>query len=341
MIVTNKHDIPLPLAVWLVTHEYDSQAHIPNYMSATTLLRPVRQVVLSERVRKDKKLSKTVTKDVSDFFNARRGTSFHDSLEYVWRNNKLRTEALLTLGFTKEDAEAVIINPEPEQLTDDVIPVYVELRSFRKLGKYTIGGKFDLAIENTLFDHKSTSVWTFLKDYMEEEYIIQMSIYRWLNPQLELDDTCHIQMIFTDWDKNFTKNKDPNSEIVQKYPKTPMVDYPITLWSEEKTEAWLKQRIEEYELAKGLAETDIPLCEDVWQGDTVYKYFSDPKNKRATKSSDKLEELQVLKAKNGKGVIFMEEGKVRRCNPKFCDGYAMCTQKDEYLGKGLLDLDED
>ena len=57
MQITNKHGIPLPLAVWLVSHEYDDHSHIPNYISTTTLLRPTRQIVLSERVRKDKKLS--------------------------------------------------------------------------------------------------------------------------------------------------------------------------------------------------------------------------------------------------------------------------------------------
>lgn len=341
MQITNKHKIPLPLAVWLVSHDYDSYAHIPNYISATTLLRPVRQIVLSERVRKDKVLSKKIVKDVSDFFASTQGTTIHDGLEAVWRNDVLRTSALITLGFSKEDAEAVVINPTEEDLTKDIIPVYLERRAFRKIGKYTIGGKFDLVIENTLFDHKNTSVWTFIRDMMEEDYILQMSIYRWLNIDLDLDDIANIQMIFKDWDKNFTKNKDPNSELVQKYPPAPLQDYPVKLMSLEKIEAWLKQRIADIEAAKNLAEHEIPPCEDVWKGDTVYKYFSDPKNKRATKSSQNISELQVLKSKAGKGIIIMEEGKVRRCNPKFCDAFHACSQKDEYMAKGLIEIDEE
>ena len=48
MKFTNKNNIPLSLAVWLVTDEYD-YVDKPNYISATSLLKPTRQLVLSKR----------------------------------------------------------------------------------------------------------------------------------------------------------------------------------------------------------------------------------------------------------------------------------------------------
>ena len=341
MKFTNKKNVPLPLAVWLAVHEYDSHDEIPNYYSASTLCKSTQQIVLGERAYKaaryDPQVRKMLTPDVADKYKSHKGTSVHDSIENVWTNPELRDLGLKLLDYDNADIKAVEINPEPSKVTDDVIPVYVELRKFKKLGKYTIGGKFDIVIENTLFDHKNTSVFTYLFDSMREDYITQMSIYRWLNPELELEDTCHINMIFDDWKKAQAGQK--SDKWINDYPENSIVDYKIQLMSVEDTEKYLVNKLKEIEKGRASKNAEVPRCENVWQNESVYKYFTNAKNTKATKTSKNIEELQVLKARNGKGVIVFEQGKVKRCNPKFCAGYTQCKQKDEYLADGLIDVD--
>ena len=49
MLLTNTENIPLPLAVWLSHDSYDFIGG-KNRISATSLLKPTRQFVLSARV---------------------------------------------------------------------------------------------------------------------------------------------------------------------------------------------------------------------------------------------------------------------------------------------------
>ena len=62
---TNQFNISLPLAVFLATDDYDYE---PNVISVTSLLKPVRQLVLSKRVKPDEALV-----DISGLVSARMG----------------------------------------------------------------------------------------------------------------------------------------------------------------------------------------------------------------------------------------------------------------------------
>jgi hypothetical protein len=72
------------------------------------------------------------------------------------------------LGYPDKIAENIVVNPTPEQMgaNPDIIPVWMEQRSFREIEvdgvTYKIGGKFDLVLEGRLFDAKSTSVYSYL-----------------------------------------------------------------------------------------------------------------------------------------------------------------------------------
>ena len=91
---TNLHNIPLPVQVWLAADEYNAHKEISKYLSATTILRPLKSVILGRRV----DLS-TVAKDVTDFIAVRRGTAIHDSIEKVWNDTELRANAMRKLGY--------------------------------------------------------------------------------------------------------------------------------------------------------------------------------------------------------------------------------------------------
>jgi hypothetical protein len=82
---TNTADIGLAMAVWLAHDEYSSGANEhegQNVISATGLLKPIRQLVLSNRVPpSDRQV------DVSDFIASRLGHAIHDSIEHAWKRS--------------------------------------------------------------------------------------------------------------------------------------------------------------------------------------------------------------------------------------------------------------
>ena len=80
-MLTNDKNIPLAIAVWLATDDYSKRE---GSISVTTLMKPVRQIVLSARAAQVGR-----DMDVSVFTASRMGTAIHDSIEKAWLNPKL------------------------------------------------------------------------------------------------------------------------------------------------------------------------------------------------------------------------------------------------------------
>ena len=116
MKFTNDKQIPLTLAVPLVFDEYD---YIPNTISATALMKPLKQVILSKRVT-------GIIQDLSDSINPFLGKSVHAYIEKAWVTDYKKS--LNLLGYSDSFIERVIINPEGE-LPSNAIAVYMEKRS--------------------------------------------------------------------------------------------------------------------------------------------------------------------------------------------------------------------
>ena len=68
---TNKDNVSLPLAVWLMHDDYDYDTR-DNVISATALLKPIRALVLIDQ---HKGLDKTV--DIMSLVNSRMGSDSH------------------------------------------------------------------------------------------------------------------------------------------------------------------------------------------------------------------------------------------------------------------------
>lgn len=323
MILTNQHGISVPLAVWLLHDDYD---HIdePNYISATSFLKSTRQLVLTQRVNHAER-----ELDISAFIASRNGTAIHDSIEKAWRVSG--PSALKKLGYPEAVCNNLRVNPTDEELAANkaLIPVWIERRSFREITvngiTYKIGGKFDMVLEGRLFDAKTTSVYAYLLGRKDEDYKWQGSIYRWLNPELITDEHIFIQFIFTDWQKARARG-DTN------YPQTKVIEYPVELASLAETEAFLVAKLTELQKYTNASDEEIPYCTDkeLWRSDTVYKYYTDPNNKRATKNfeDDKAGAHAYLASKGGKGVVKAIPGEVRAC--EFCPAFNACKQKDNY-----------
>jgi hypothetical protein len=325
--ITNRADISLPLAVWLVTDNYDF-INDANYISVTTLMKPLRQIILPSRVPVEKREF-----DIEELIASRLGTSIHDSIEHAWRNNHER--ALKALGYPDNVIERVKINPSPEDVraSNEIIPVYIEQRGFREIDGYRIGGKFDIVADGIVQDFKSTSVWTVVKGNRDAEYALQMSLYRWIDAARPVrritEDYGIINHIFTDWSKMQAKNPD--------YPKRRVQSKIIPLLSLEETEQWIRSRIALIKKYQNVPEQNIPECtdEDLWRSEPQFKYFTDPikamtPGARCTRNFSTLADANYHKAeKGGKGVIITVPGEPKRCG--YCPAFEACTQKDKYL----------
>lgn len=337
---TNKRDIPLALSVWIVHDEYD-YIDADNYISATSLMRPIRQIVLPPRIPRELR-----TVDLEDRISMAMGHAFHDSVEKAWIKG-YRTN-LRKLGHPEGMIDRVLINPTPEELqkVEKPIPIYIEQRAFKPItvnGKtLVLGGKFDMLAEGMLQDVKSTSSYSWVYGGRDEDFILQGSIYRWLNTggfnDVELkepigidrveEDFLRINFIFTDWRKSDAQNnpKYPQSRILYK-------DYP--LMSLEETEQWIKSKLAQVLKYRDAPEDLIPECtdEELWRDKPKFKYYSNPNNiqGRSTKNFESLSEANKHMADRGKGIVITEPGEVKRC--KYCPAFLICSQKDRYFNE--------
>lgn len=320
MLISNDHNLSLLMAVWLLHDNYDYNDD-PDYISATSLLRPIKQIILSKHVIAEEKVM-----DVSERISATLGNAVHDSIESVWSDPNQRSRALKMLGIPPHIRDNIVVNPTMDYLVQNpnAIPIYLEYRVIKEVNGFKIGAKLDSIIDRKLLDVKSTSVYTYMKSRKEEDHRLQLSIYRWANPELIDGSHGYIQFVFTDWQK-FMTYTDEN------YPKTRIIEQPIEFLSIQETEAFIIHKTNQIKELWDAPEEQLPECtdKDLWRGDTVYKYFSNPENQKATKNfdTDKSGAYAHL-AEKGKGVIKEVPGQVKAC--AYCPAYKVCKQKDQY-----------
>lgn len=329
MRLTNNTGVSLPLAVWLAHDDYDYVRGVDNYISATTLMKPLRQIILPSRVPPEQ-----VEFDVTDFIAQRLGHAIHDSIEKAWREGHGR--ALKLMGYSDDVISRIAINPTPEERrnSNSMIPVYLEQRAQREITvngvTYTVGGKFDMVAEGIVNDHKSTSVWSWIKGSRDDEHRLQGSLYRWIHPDKITEDYIRVHYIFTDWSKAGTK------QYGEKYPRR-VEHKDIPLLTHQETENWIRNKLAQVQQYAKTPEAHLPECtdEELWRSAPSYRYFSDPAKAtapgaRSTRNFDELSAAQQFMAeKGGKGVIITQPGEVKRCG--YCPAYDICTQKDRYL----------
>ncbi len=326
MKYTNNAQVSLSMAVWLAHDLYDHNPD-PSTMSVTTLMKPLKQIILGSRVK-----PKDAVPDISNQIASRIGTALHTAVEVAWLDNY--RQSMESLGYNKKLIDRVRINPTEEQLRDKVIPVYMEIRSSKKIGKITLTGKFDFIADGRIEDIKSTGTYTYTHQTKQEDYIKQLSIYKWLNQDKVTKDDGLIQFIFTDW-KHHELLQNPKT-----YPASKLLTHRVPLMSMEATTKYVTNKVAQVIKLWKAPEKDLPFCtmKELWRDDTKYKYFSNPDNKKSTKNFDNLIDANNWCADKGKGkgIVKIVEGKVKAC--VFCDAKTICTQKDIYIKSGLLVL---
>ncbi len=317
----NVSAVPLSLAVFLATDNYD---HDEATISATTLIKPIRQIILSTRVD-----TTEASVDLIQMVASRMGTAIHDGIERSWTNNHIN--ALKILGYPQKIIDRVKINPKPEQLTEDSIPIYLEQRAHKVVGHHTISGKFDFVGDGRVEDFKSTSTYTYVNQTNAQKHTLQGSIYRWLNPAIITKDEIAIQFIFTDWSA-------ARARAEPGYPQQRTHQQILPLLSLSETERYVCSKLKEIDMYLDAPEESLPLCsdEDLWRSAPVFKYYKNPeKTVRSTKNYDTKQEAYIrLAEEGGKGIVIERPGQVTAC--KYCSAFSVCTQKDALIAQGDL-----
>jgi hypothetical protein len=326
MKYTNKHNINIFSAVWLLDSSYNNGQHLfpgKQLISATTLLKPTRQTVIKQQI----DLSQLEI-DISDLVSSRVGSAVHDSVEKTWRSGHLY-KLLELLGYTEDEARTFLIDPDPKDVQDYHIPIYLERRFYKELNGYIISGQVDAIFDGQLIDVKNTSTYTYTSNNKEEDYILQGSIYRWLAPELITKDTICIDYKFSDWVRSKVGKQD-------NYPITKSLSEHYNLMSVEETEQYIINKINEIEHNKTVTQSEMIRCtkKDLWQSEPEYKYYSDPSKanipgSRSTKNFKDFQEAHYYMQEKGKGIVKTIESEPRAC--MYCPVYDFCEQRKEYF----------
>jgi len=320
----NSRNISISMAVMLASDSYDHN-DANNHISVTTLIKPLKQIIMSTRVKDD---SPT---EIMENYSSTIGTALHDALENAWTNNLDVT--LKSLGYPDNLIKRIVVNPEQADLTPDTIPIYLENRTDKTVGNWVVSGKYDMVVEGRVEDLKSTGTFTYVNKSKDEDYILQGSMYRWLNPEIITDDFINIQFMFLDWNA-FKGKSDPN------YPASKLLTHTLPLKSVEETDNWVANKLKLIEVNYDLPEKDIPPCtdKDLWRREDVYKYYKNPKSTgRSTKNFAIASDAYIRLADDGNvGKVVKVPGEAVAC--KYCNAFSICEQKDALILDGSLKL---
>lgn len=319
----NNTAVPLSLAVFLASDNYD---HDDKVVSVTTLIKPIRQTVLAARVPAEEALI-----DISGLVQSRVGSAVHDGIESSWVNNYKK--AMSALGYPSNVIKRVLVNPSNDELFEGCIPVYLERRSSKEVMGVTVSGKFDFVGDGQVEDFKNTTVFTWINSTKTDDYILQGSMYRWLNPDIITKDTMAIQFIFSDW-QAMRARSDPG------YPANRTMQKVFQLMSIPETEAYVRSRISLLTKYWNAPEGEVPRCTDdeLWRSDPVFKYYKNPSNTgRSTKNFENKVDAYTRMGQDGNvGKVVEVPGQVVAC--KYCSAFPVCSQKDDLIAAGDLIL---
>ena len=306
-------DLPPTLGVWLVSDDYDHNQD-PRTISATTLLKSVKSVVLSRRVKDES------TASIDTLIASRIGTAVHSAIENTWKSPMLY-KALEKLGLP---AHRYMVNPVGE-IPEGMIPVYLEQRYSKELMGWTVTGKFDMVFDGQVHDIKTTKAFTLEKKLNHDKWGMQGSIYRWLTPEVITDESLLVEAIVVDWNRG-AATRSPE------YPQSAWQRIRIPLHSIAVTQNYISNKLELLDTYMDAEESSIPRCtdEELWRDAPTYAYYSTGNTAgRSTKNFTNLIEANLFQASKGKGTVVTRLGQPKACD--YCPAALICSQRQEYL----------
>lgn len=205
-----------------------------------------------------------------------------------------------------------------------------EKRLFVEIDGYIISGAFDrmVLLDGLLQDYKVTSSWSVAKDLKDSDWAEQLNTYAYILRRHGVDiKALQVIAILRDWLKReAAKNPD--------YPQKQVETVDLPLWSDEKCEAALRERVALHKAAKEA----LPLCSD------KDRWTRPPKiavmktgNKRAVKLfDDEGAATAWIAEQKDSGKLYLDKRAAQyvRCE-SYCGVAPFCSQ----YGGGNLALD--
>jgi hypothetical protein len=210
----------------------------------------------------------------------------------------------------------------------------IEERINTEVDGWTVSGAIDLQILNedgtiSIRDYKVTSAWTAMNNKKEWEQ--QLNIYAWLVEsvkQREVKDV-GVVAIIRDWSRrDAARNPD--------YPQAPVKEIPISLWSLEDRNVFIRERIADHSDCMFAMDTDsdLPDCtpEQMWEKPTTWA-LKKTGNVRAKSIYETEDAAQAALEEAGKEYeIEIRPGERTRC-ATFCSVSSFCDQWHKYQEK--------
>jgi hypothetical protein len=184
----------------------------------------------------------------------------------------------------------------------------------------------------TITDYKFTSAWALMNDKPEWEQ--QQNIYKYLVERVKKKPVKGLKIcaLIRDWSRRDAQNK-PD------YPQAPIQVIDIPMWTFDRTEAFIKERVELHRDSKVSADWDeeLPPCteEERWVRQTTYAVKKDGRKTaiRVFDTQDEADALLKEMPEKDKGFIEIRKGEAVRCTGNFCGVSQWCSQYQSELKK--------
>ena len=177
----------------------------------------------------------------------------------------------------------------------------------------------------TITDYKFTSAWALMNDKPEWEQ--QQNIYKYLVERVKKKPVKGLKIcaLIRDWSRRDAQNK-------ADYPQAPIQVIDIPMWTFDRTEHFIKERVEMHRDSKVNADwgEELPLCSDEerWVRQTTYAVKKDGRKTaiRVFDTQDEADALLKEMPEKDKGFIEIRKGEAVRCTGNFCGVSQWCSQ---------------
>ena len=185
-------------------------------------------------------------------------------------------------------------------------------------------------------DYKFTSAWALRQDKPEWEQ--QQNIYKYLVERVKKKPVKSLRIcaLIRDWSRR-------DAMYSQEYPQSPIQIVEIPMWTYDRTEAFIKERVELHRNAKVKADwgEELPMCteEERWIRETKYALKKEGR-KTAVRVYDTEKEAQEHLATmdvKDKAFIEIRKGEAVRCTGNFCGVAKWCSQYQATLSQEVKD----
>jgi hypothetical protein len=179
-------------------------------------------------------------------------------------------------------------------------------------------------------DYKFTSAWALMNDKPEWEQ--QQNIYKYLVERVKRTPVKKLEIcaLIRDWSRR-------EAMVKPSYPQAPIQILNIPIWTHDRVEAFIRERVEMHRDSKVKADWDeeLPLCteEDRWIRETKYAVKKEGRKTavRVLDSEQEAKDLLATMTDKDKGFIEIRKGEAVRCTGNFCGVSQWCTQYQSSL----------